>query len=189
MAGLMRRLNVVLAKGEAAPPRFWVELPDEWAGGYGPAGYVEALVSHARAHPEDHDRAFELLEVLKGAEGLFVACAVRGPFADLIVTADDMQPGGVLSHDDELDAWVEGNLDVLAADDERVGDPIVSTVHEPYAGRELRWSRSYTPEQLVTFASYCFATAGRVWTLEFSSEGSSPSPEAFRTIATSFSVD
>lgn len=176
---------------DAAPPPFTLELPDEWVGGYGDLGWVDALVKHARAHPEDHDRAFEQLEILSGSEGLFVACAVRGPSADLTVTADDMDPDGALSLDEELQTWVEDHLESLATVNELVGDPSVSTVDEPYAGRELRWSQSATEDPLfiVGYDAYGFATAGRVWTLEFSSVGFSPSAEAsFRTIAASFRV-
>lgn len=176
---------------DAAPPPFTLELPDEWVGGYGDTGWIDALVKHARAHPEDHDRAFELLEILSGREALFVACAVRGPSADLEVTADDMDPDGALSLDEELQTWVEDNLDVLATDNELVGDPIVSVVDEPYAGRELRWSSSASEDPLfiVSYDSYCFATAGSLWTLEFSSVGFSPSAEAsFRAIAASFRI-
>lgn len=189
MPGLKARLGGLFSSGEPAPPPFSLELPDGWAGGYGSDGWITALIGYARAHPEEHDRAFELMKTLKGVDGLFVACAVRGPYLDLIVTADDMQPGGVLSQDDELEAWVEGSLEALGDDEERVGDPIVSSVDRPYPGREIRWDRRYENGELVAFASFCFVTAGRVWTLEFSSLEPSPSPETlFRTIAASFRV-
>ena len=183
-------ISDAIGSRDAAPP-FSLELPDEWVGGYGDTGWIDALVKHARAYPEDHDRAFELLGILSGTEGLFVACAVRGPDADLMVTADDMDPDGALSLDEELQTWVDDHLDMLATVNELVGDPIVSIVDEPYAGRELRWSVSASEDPLfiVAYDSYCFATAGRVWTLEFSSVGFSPSAEAsIQAIAASFRV-
>ena len=187
MPGLIGRLSGLLSSGQPPPPSFTVELPDGWAGGYGSTGWIDALIEYARTHPVEHDRAFELMKALKGVDGLFVACAVSGPYLDLVVTADDFQPGGGLSDDDELEAWVEGNLEFLAADDDRVGDPVVSRVQKPYAGREIRWNRTYDTELRATFDTYGFATAGRLWTLEFSDHESAPSPETtFRTIATSF---
>jgi hypothetical protein len=189
MPGLRGRLSGLFSGGEAAPPPFSLELPDGWAGGYGSDGWIDALIEYARAHPEDHDRAFELMKALEGVDGLFVACAVRGPYLDVVVSADDKEPGGGLSDDDQLDAWVEGNLEFLATDGDRVGDPIVSIVREPYPGREIRWNRSYDTELFATFDTYCFAAAGRFWTLEFSDHESAPSPEtSFRTIALSFRV-
>lgn len=189
MPGLKGRLSGLFTGGEAAPPPFSLELPEGWAGGYGSTGWIQSLIDYAREYPEEHDRAFELMGILKGVDGLFVACAVRGPYLDLVVTATDAEPGGLLSDDDELDAWVQGNLEFLAGDEERVGDPIVSSVHEPYPGREVRWNRTYGAESLATFDSYCFAAAGRAWTLEFSSLESARSPEAsFRSIASSFRV-
>lgn len=175
-------ISNAIGSRDVAPLPFTLELPDEWVGGYGDLGWVDALVKHARAHPEDHDRAFEWLEVLSGTEGLFVACAVRGPSAHLIVTADD-DPDGALNLDEELQEWVEDN--------DLVGDPILSTVDEPYAGRELRWSEDVEEDPLfiVAYDYYCFATAGRVWTLGFSSVGFSPSAEAsFQAIAASFRI-
>jgi hypothetical protein len=187
MPGLKGRLSGLFSSGPAAPPPFSLELPDGWAGGYGSTGWIQALIDYAREHPDEHDRAFELMGILKGVDGLFVACAVRGPYLDLIVTADNVQPDGVLSDDDELEAWLDGSLEALASDDARVGDPVVSSLSQPYPGRAIRWNRSYETDELVTCVSYCFVTAGRVWTLEFSSPESAPSPEAsFRTIATSF---
>ena len=184
-------ISDAIASRDAPPPPFSLELPDEWVGGYGDTGWIDALVKHARAYPEDHDRAFELLGILKGTEALFVACAVRGPDADLEAAADDMDPDGALSLDEELPTWVDDHLDMLATDKQLVGDPIVSIVDEPYAGRELRWSLSASehPQFIVAYDSSCFATAGRLWTLEFSSVGFSPSTEAsIQAIATSFHV-
>jgi len=100
----------------------------------------------------------------------------------MVVTAED-DPDGALSLDEEIWWWVE--------DKDLVGDPILSTVDEPYAGRELRWSESDAEDPLfiVAYDYYCFATAGRVWTLGFSSESFSPSAEAwFQAIAASFRV-
>lgn len=185
------------SKGEASHPPFAFELPDGWVGGYRPIDYVEALVDHARAHPDDQDRAFELMATAAGAEDiLFMAGAVRGPRAGLAVVADAMQPGGLLSVDDELDAWVDGNLDVLTPDDGVAGDPIMSLIEEPYAGRELRWSQSFEEGPPMTCMSYCYATAGRVWTLSFEpfdpfdpQIGSPPILEGtLRAIALSFRV-
>ena len=194
MPGLLRRLVGVSPGDEAPHPPFTFELPDGWVGGYGPIDYVEALVGHARAHPADHDRAFELMGTAAGAEDfLFMAGSLRGPWASLTVTADAMQPGGVLSPDDELDAWVEGNLEVLAADDGVAGDPIMSVVEQPYAGRELRWSQSFEGGPPMVCISHCYASAGRVWTLSFYQYdpeiGSAPVLEGtFRAIASSFRV-
>ena len=135
-----RRRSVLFGMASKDDPLFQFELPDGWVGGYGPTAFVDALVDHARANPDEKDRAYELIGTAAGAEEhLFMAGAVRGPAAGLTVTADAMQPGRVLSLDDELDAWVEGNLEVLATDDGVAGDPIMSTVEQPYAGRELRW--------------------------------------------------
>lgn len=175
-------------------PPFQFELPDAWVGGYGPTAFVDALVDHARANPDEKDRAYELIGTAAGAEEhLFMAGAVRGPSAGLTVIADAMQPGGVLSLDEELDAWVEGNLEVLATDDGVAGDPIMSTVEQPYAGRELRWMQSFDGGPPMASISYCYATAGRVWTLRFDQFdpeiGSAPALEDnFRAIAMSFRV-
>ena len=46
--------------------------------------------------------------------------------------------GSALRLDKELQTWVEDQLEMLATDNELVGDPTVSIVDEPYAGRELR---------------------------------------------------
>ena len=102
----------------------------------------------------------------RGGTPVHGRCGPR-PAAGLSVTADAMQPGGVLSLDDELDAWVEGNLEVLATDDGVAGDPFIPTVEQPYAGRELRWSQSFEGGPPMAAISYCYATAGRVWTLRF----------------------
>jgi hypothetical protein len=66
-------ISDAIGRRDPGPPPFTLELPDEWVGDYGDLGWVDALVKHARAHPEDHDRAFEWLEILSGTEGLFVA--------------------------------------------------------------------------------------------------------------------
>ena len=156
--------------------------------------YVEALTRHARAYPDDAERAFELMGSAAGAQdALFMAGAVRGRRAGLTLFADDMQPGGVLSIDDELDAWVAGNMDVLAAGDGVFGDPIVSLVERPYPGRELRWSQGYEGMPPTPYVSYCYATAGWVWTLAFDPLDleSGPAPEldeTFQAIAQSFHV-
>ena len=190
MPGLFQRL-FGMPSGEPPHPAFTLELPDGWVGAYGPADYVEALDDHARDFPDDHDRVLELKATVAGAEDfLYMAGSVRGPSAGLIVTADAMQPGGLLTLDDELDAWVEGNLDFLTAENGVVGDPIVSTVEQPYAGRELRWSERFEEGPPGACISSCYATAGHVWTLSFTSEIGSArvSEEAFRAIATSFCV-
>jgi hypothetical protein len=194
MPGLFRRLVGMASKGAAPLPPFTIELPGGWVGGYGPTAFVDALVDHARAHPDNQDRAYELMGTAAGAEGvLFMAGAIRGPMAGLTVIADALQPGGVLSLDDELDAWVEGKMEVLAADDGVVGDPLMSTVEQPYAGRELRWSQRFEGGPPMASVSYCYATTGQVWTLRFDQfdpeTGSAPALEAtFRAIALSFRV-
>lgn len=197
MSGLIGRLFGGASAGPPPYPHFTLDLPDGWVSGRGPMEYVEALTDHARAYPDDDDRAFELMGSAAGAEGaLFMAGAVRGRRAGLTVFADAMQPGGVLSIDDELDAWAEGNMDVLAAGEGVVGDPIVSIVERPYAGRELRWSQSFGEMPPTSYISYCYATAGFVWTLAFDPLGpldprNGPDPElddAFLAIAQSFRV-
>jgi len=53
-------ISDAIGSRDAAPPPFTLELPDEWVGGYGDTGWIDALVKHARAHPEDHDRAIRV---------------------------------------------------------------------------------------------------------------------------------
>jgi hypothetical protein len=194
MPGFLRRLVGMGSAGRPPHPPFAVELPDAWVGAYGPTAFVDALVDHARAHPEDRDRSFELMGTAAAQDDvIYMAGAVRGTMAGLTVSVDAMQPGGVLSLDDELDAWVEGNMDFLATDDGVVGGPLMSVVDQPYPGRELRWSNRFDGAPPMAVVSYGYATAGHVWTIRFDQmdpeDGSAPLLEdTFRAIARSFQV-
>ena len=77
----------------AAPPPFTLELPDEWVGGYGDTGWIDALVKHAWAHPRITIAHSSCLGSQVAREAPSWPAAVRGPSADLQVTADDMDPG------------------------------------------------------------------------------------------------
>ena len=190
MTGLLRRLMGTGPKAEVAPPTFTLELPDGWAGGHGPAGYLEALEAYARAHPEAHDRVSDQIRIDRNTQGLYLAAAVDGPDASLVVSADDLLQGGDLTPADELEAWVEGNLDALAVDDELAGTPTASIVDVPYPGRVLRWSVRDAGAPPISFTSYGFAAAGRTWVLLFSSAAADAvaNDARFLELASSFRV-
>jgi hypothetical protein len=190
MAGLLRRLMGTGPKEEVAPPSCALDLPDGWAGGHGPAGYLDALEVYARAHPECADRVADRVRTDRAVQGLFMAAAVSGPDAGLVVSADDLLQGGELTLADELEAWVDGNLDALADDDELLGTPTASIVDVPYPGRVLRWSVSDAGAPPIAFTSYGFASAGRVWVLLFSSAAAdaAANDETFLALASSFRV-
>ena len=89
---------------------FTLDLPGGWAGGYGPVGYLEALVAYARAYPACHDLVFELIDQAKAPQGLYLAADARGPYANLVVSAAAMLPVDELTTARQLDAYVAGNL-------------------------------------------------------------------------------
>ncbi len=189
MLGLLRRLIGVGSKGEAVPPPFTLDLPDGWVGGYGPLPYLEALVKYARAHPECHDRVFELIDASKGIEGLYLASAACGPIAELGVDAVDLGvdavDGRALSIEEALDDNVSGQMWALASRHDLLGDPTASTVDGEYPGRLVRWS--WSREGPGSSFSYTFGYAERLWFLDFVASAE-VNEAAFQAIASSFRV-
>jgi hypothetical protein len=188
MPGLFGRLTGGGSNKKAEPPAFTLELPDGWAGGHGPLGYLEALVKYARDHPECHDRAFELIQRDKGIEGLYLAAAACGPDANLILSTDDGPPSEWV--EDAIDVYATTTLEELASRDNVVGDLTASTVPSPYKGWTLRWTWSFDGAPPASVTAYLFAAAGRIWDLTFSSDAASAevNEATFETIASTFRV-
>ena len=78
----------------------------------------------------------------------------------------------------------------LAVDDELVGTPTASIVDAPYPGRVLRWSVRDAGAPPISYTSYGFAAAGRIWVLLFSSAAADAGANDahFLALASSFRV-
>jgi len=183
LGGLFRR-----GPKEATPPPFTLELPARWAGGYGPAAFLEAMVKFARDVPECSDRAFDQLRRTKGIEeAQYLAAAACGPDATVSVNAEEV-PSELPVDDALLEGFVASNVDDLAARDDLIEGPTVSTVDTPYRGRVLRWSWSFEGMPPDSFSMYVFPSHGRLWTITCSSPAASADANdaAFREIVSSF---
>lgn len=176
--------------GESAPLPFTLDLPDGWVGGRLPAGYRQALLDYGGVHPDCADRVMELVDASEGVDGLYMAAAACGPYADLVVTVDDIP--SELSADEVLDIGVAAWMEELASpgDPDLVGAPTVITADSPFeGGRVMHWTWGQAGDG-SSFTGYLFASGGRLWDLTFTSDWAPESNDSndatFVAIATSF---
>jgi hypothetical protein len=188
MRGLFNRLTGTSSSREAAPPPFTLELPDGWAGGYGHEAYMRAMLDYGRAHPECRDQAMDRLRYPPGDDVLFASAAACGPDARMMVAAEDVPDG--LPLENALDAYVAGNVEDLASEENLVGQPSATNVDVPHGGRVIHWTWSHEELPPESFALYLLPVGRRLWVLTFSTSQSSfeGHEAAFTGIVSSFRV-
>jgi hypothetical protein len=123
-----------------------------------------------------------------GDDVLFAAAAACGPDARMMVAAEDVPDG--LPLENALDAYVAGNIEDLASEENLVGQPTATNVDVPHGGRVIRWTWSYEGVPPESFALYLVPVGRRLWVLTFNtSQASVEEHEApFTGIVSSFRV-
>jgi hypothetical protein len=90
MSGFLGRLTGRGPRREPPGPPFTLDVPDDWAGGFGPVAYIEAMLNYGRAHPDCHDQVMIRLHYPADDDALYAAADACGPYASLMVNAEDL---------------------------------------------------------------------------------------------------